>query len=420
MPERLYYADPYLMQFDAVVTDVRERSRSAGQSLWQIALDRTAFYPTSGGQPHDTGALEATSPSGAMLQAPVFEVDEDDGSEIWHVTAKPLVAGTQVRGLVDPARRLDHMQQHSGQHLISALFDRELGARTVSFHLGDETSTIDLATNSVREEDLARVEQIANQIVAEARPVSQRTVPANEAQAMLAAGQLRKLPERAGAIRLIEIPDLDLNACGGTHVTSTAQVGTVLLRGTDKVRQGVRVTFVCGERAVRSARGDNQVLARLGVALSSGRAGLSEAAARIQAENKAAHKEIGRLQDELADYHAARLLVEDPILQGRRVVRRLFHDRTSAYIKLLASRVTSAPQTIALFASTAERPAVLVVACSADMDFDCGQRLREVLSAFGGRGGGISTLAQGQVAAAEAETVLRALDARESAGAPPV
>jgi alanyl-tRNA synthetase len=417
MAERLYYGDSRLLEFDAVVTDIRERSRAGSQSVWQIALDRTAFYPTSGGQPHDIGLLTATSPGGATLEAAVFEVEEDEAGEVWHLTGKPVAAGTRVRGRVDGERRIDHVQQHSGQHLISALFARELDAPTVSFHLGEETSTIDLAIKAVSEADLARLEDLANRTVAEARPVTGRTVSGEEAQAMLAAGRLRKLPPRPGAIRLIEIPELDLNACGGTHVRSTAEIGVVLLRGTEKVRQGVRVSFVCGNRAIRAARADHLLLSQLGAALSTGRADLAQAVIRLQAENKAVHKEAANLREELANYHAARLLVEDPIHRGRRVVRRLFHDRDAAYIKLLAARVTSAPQTIALFASTAESPASIVAACSTGVEFDCGQRLREVVTAFGGRGGGVANLAQAQVPVTEAETVLRALDVREPANA---
>src|SRR5882757_1834034 len=169
--ERLYYADAALTDFTATVTDIRERSRTGGASLWQIALDRSAFYPTSGGQPHDTGTLAATAPSGARLVAPIVDVEEDEQGEVWHLTPKPLLAGTHIEGRIDRARRLDHMQQHSGQHLLSALFYQELTALTISFHLGDTVSTIDLNTGAVRPEQLAHIEQLANAIVAESRPV---------------------------------------------------------------------------------------------------------------------------------------------------------------------------------------------------------------------------------------------------------
>ncbi len=157
MSDRLYYADPSLSSFDARVSDIREVSRAQGRSLWQIALDRSAFYPTSGGQPHDTGLLTATSSGGALLEAPILAVEEDEQGEVWHTTPKPLSAGTAVRGYIDWSRRRDHMQQHSGQHLLSAVLYRQLGAATVSFHLGEMTSTIDLAREGITQEELERV-----------------------------------------------------------------------------------------------------------------------------------------------------------------------------------------------------------------------------------------------------------------------
>jgi alanyl-tRNA synthetase len=419
--ERLYYADSALTHFTATVTDIRERSRTGGASLWQIALDRSAFYPTSGGQPHDIGTLAATAPSGARLEAPIVDVEEDDHGELWHLTAKPLLAGTQVEGRIDWARRLDHMQQHSGQHLLSALFYQELGALTVSFHLGDTVSTIDLNTESLASSALANIEQLANSIVAEARPVAHRSVTREEAERLLAAGKLRKLPERGGDIRLIVIPaapdaapDLDLNACGGTHVTSTSQIGAVLLRGTERIRQSTRVSFLCGNRAIAAARADDALLTQLGRELSVGRADLPTALARIKTETRAAGKERQALREDLANYHASRLLVEHPSHDDLRVVRRIFPDRDVDYIKLLASRLMSAaPHTVALLASTlqANAPAALVIGCSQDLGRNAGEILRIALATAGGRGGGSATLAQGLV---PAENLAAALDALEA------
>src|ERR1700753_1844720 len=208
MSQRLYYADPSLSSFDARVSDIREVSRAQGRSLWQIALDRSAFYPTSGGQPHDTGLLTATSTGGALLQAPILAVEEDEHGEVWHTTPKPLLAGTAVRGYVDWSRRRDHMQQHSGQHLLSAVLFRQLGAATVSFHLDEMTSTIDLAREAISAEELERVEETVNEVIVENRAVTIRTISSGEAKMLLAAGSLHKLPDREGDIRLIEIDEI--------------------------------------------------------------------------------------------------------------------------------------------------------------------------------------------------------------------
>jgi alanyl-tRNA synthetase len=429
--ERLYYADSALTQFTATVTDIRERSRTGGASLWQVALDRSAFYPTSGGQPHDTGTLTATAPSGARLDAAITDVEEDEHGEVWHLTPKPLLAGTQIEGRIDWSRRLDHMQQHSGQHLLSALFYQELRALTVSFHLGDAISTIDLNTESLDPAQLVHIEQLANAIVAEARPMAHRFVSAEDAERLLAAGTVRKLPPRQGDIRLVVIPgktaagaiagetapvtDLDVNACGGTHVTSTSQIGAVLLRGTERIRQSIRVSFLCGNRAIAAARADDALLSQLAREFSVGRADLPAALARMKAETKAGAKERQALREDLANYHAARLIVEDPPQNDLRIVRRIFADRDAEYVKLLASRVVrAAPHTIAVLASTQQQqaPATVVVGCSQEPGRDAGEMLRTALAAFNGRGGGSATLAQGLVPTDQLGPALDALEAQ--------
>jgi alanyl-tRNA synthetase len=352
-----------------------------------------------------------------------------------------LLAGTGIEGRIDRARRIDHMQQHSGQHLLSALFYRELHAPTVSFHLGDAVSTIDLQIDALESAQLTQIEQLANTIVAEGRPVVLRTVNAADAESLLADGTLRKLPERAGDIRLIVISgnpaagaiagnsaagatpdnpdhasstDLDVNACGGTHVTSTSQIGAVLLRGTERIRQSVRVSFLCGNRAIAAARADDALLTQLGRELSVGRADLPATLARIKAEMRTTTKERQALREDLANYHASRLLVEDPPHDDLRIVRRIFPDRDADYVKLLASRlISAAPHTAALLASThqANSPATVVVGCSQELGRNAGEMLRAALAPAGGRGGGSATLAQGLV---PAENLPTALDALES------
>jgi alanyl-tRNA synthetase len=411
MSHRLYYADPSLASFEAHVSDIREVSRTQGRSLWQIALDRSAFYPTSGGQPHDTGLLTATSSGGALLEAPILAVEEDEQGEVWHTTPKPLSAGTEVRGYVDWSRRRDHMQQHSGQHLLSAVVYRQLGAATLSFHLGEMSSTIDLARGAITPEELERVEDAVNDIIAEDRAITMRTIPRSEAEMLLAAGTLHKLPDREGDIRLIEIDEIDLNACGGTHVHSTGQIGVLLLRGTERMRNGIRVEFVCGVRAAVTARHDLATLTRAAAALSVGRHDVGDAVDRLLAEGKASNKARQKLTEELAGYHAASLLLEHPLLQGRRVVRRTFADHDAAYLKLLASRLTaSAAQTLALLATTQEEPARVVVAASADLKIDGGTLLREALAVYGLRGGGSPGMAQGQISNAHLDALFSGLE----------
>jgi alanyl-tRNA synthetase len=301
--ERLYYDSP-LLEFEAKVTDIRldstQQTEAGREQLWQVALDRTAFYPTGGGQPWDTGMLVATSRSGARLEVPVERVEEDDAGEVWHYIRKPLIAETEITGFVDPARRQDHEQQHSGQHLLSAMFLRELGANTVSFHLGAESSTIDLALREGMEkpsdEDLRLVEDAANVVVAEGRPMMSHWIEREMADLMLSRGDLRKLPERVGKMRIVQMQGIEFNACGGTHVSNTGAIGAVTLRRVEKVKQGWRVEFCCGLRAVKIARRDFELLGGVAKMLSVGAVDVPGRVETMLAKAKAAAKELKALQ----------------------------------------------------------------------------------------------------------------------------
>lgn len=295
--QRLYY-DSAALDFTATVTDIRLDSRAGTDQLWQLALDETAFYPEGGGQPWDTGVLVAVAPSGATLEVPVERVEEDEHGEVWHYVRKPLVAGTEVTGWVDSARRSDHEQQHSGQHLLSAMFLREVGARTVSFHLGAESSTIDLVLRDgaerLTDEELQRVEEAANRVVMEGRAVMAHWVERGLAEAMLARGDLRKLPEREGPLRVVQMQGIEFNACGGTHVSNTGAIGPVLVRKVEKVKQGWRVEFCCGFRAVKCARRDFGLLSQTAKLLSVGAVDLPVRVEKLVENLKAALKDLKR------------------------------------------------------------------------------------------------------------------------------
>src|SRR5262245_55444006 len=234
MTERLYYPQPHLRSFDALVTRAVHR---AGRPA--VLLDRTAFYPTSGGQPFDTGRLG---------EVEVIETIDDD-EDIVHVLSAPLADRAAVRGDIDWTRRFDHMQQHTGQHVLSAAFDRLFDNRTMSFHMGVDTSTIDLA-REMSATDVERAVDEANRVVWDDRPVTIRTVSAEEAARL----PLRKEPVRSGPLRLIEVADFDLSACGGTHVARTGEIGIIAASATERFRGGSRITFVCGGRALRAFR----------------------------------------------------------------------------------------------------------------------------------------------------------------------
>jgi alanyl-tRNA synthetase len=233
--ERIYYTDPTCLEFDATVV-----SSSTADGRPVVILDRTAFYPTSGGQPNDTGSLGGSDV--------VDVVDLEDGS-IGHVVGVPLTEGMRVHGRVDGARRFDHMQQHTGQHILSAAFDRLHRARTVGFHLGAALSTLDL-DKVLGADALATAESEANRIIWENRQVSIRFATPQEAAAM----SFRKEPTRSGPLRVIEVENFDISACGGTHVARAGQVGVIALRSWEKFRGGMRLEFACGGRTLREFR----------------------------------------------------------------------------------------------------------------------------------------------------------------------
>jgi alanyl-tRNA synthetase len=425
MTTRLYYADSFLTDFDATVTEIQELSRADGQSLWRIALDRSAFYPTSGGQPHDTGELIATARSGAELTAEIIGVEEDEQREVWHHTKKPLLPGTPIHGSIHRERRVDHIQQHSGQHLLSAAFVRVCNAPTVSFHLGESASTIDLAIEKLSAATLQQVETLANQIIAEDRPLTCTTVSRQQAEAWLASGELRKLPPRSGEIRIIEIKGeeiadnipFDRNACGGTHVRSTGQIGGLHLRGIEKVRDGWRVEFVCGLRAMRTARADFQALTEAARQLSVSFKELPEAIAKLQAEGKQNAKQILAQRSELANFRAAQLLRETLLENGLRLVKLQFtpdDTESAAEAKLLASKLTALEEkTAAIFSwrpGNENEPATVILARSTDLNLDCGTILRHALAELNGRGGGSKDMAQGSIPQESLHSALNTLE----------
>ena len=421
--ERLYLGDAKLLAFRAVVTDIREYARRDGVQVWQMALDKTAFYPAGGGQPQDVGVLRARARSGAELTVAVDDVMEDEAGEVWHQTTKPLPAGTEVEGAVDAERRLDHTQQHSGQHLLSAVLE-EAGLRTVSFHLGAEDATVDLVDLNEGDqpaalgERLEKAERRVNRLIAGNVAVRVRMVSHAEAQALLASGALRKLPAREGDMRLVEIEGLDLNACGGTHVGALGEIGAVLLRGTERMKKGPRLHFVCGARAVRAARADWTELGTASAMLSVGNSGVADAVHRLQAEVRALTKERLRLREEIAGSHAVQLAVEERIEDGLRLVCRKFADRDAEYVRMVATRLLDAvPHTAAVLVSTAVEPATVVIASNfvSGPPRGCDGMLREVLAPYSLRGGGTAELAQAQVPEELLDLVIEALVGRLSA-----
>jgi alanyl-tRNA synthetase len=402
MTKRLYYDRPALLEFDSVVEEVSSPTNEKPRH--SLTLRESAFYPTSGGQVHDTGWL--TMEGGERLR--VAEVaDTEDGKVIHFLEAllKPPISGALVHGSIDAERRRDHMQQHTGQHVLSAAFIELYQLPTVSFHMGEDYCSIDLAAASVTLEQVTGAEKRANEIIFENRPVTIRYVTRAEAEKL----GLRKLPPaERDELRLIEVADFDLSACGGTHVNATGQIGSVLLRKTEKTRQGIRVEFVCGDRAVRIARRDYTALTESAALFSSQLWDVPDQIRKSFEDVKSLRKLKEEALEELAESMAAAALKQTPETNGRRVVVRYFADRDTAFAKLFAQKASRAGVPVVVLTASVLDPPGLVFAQSTGGSNDMGALLKQVLSSVGGRGGGSRDFAQGGIpAGCDAEQLLR-------------
>ena len=392
--ERLYYSDAYLVEFDAVVRDVLKQN-----DRWKVVLDRTAFYPTSGGQPFDVGTIG---------EANVVDVFEQEDGTIGHLVDRELEMNSRVRGHVDWNRRFDHMQQHTGQHLLSAAFERETGARTVSFHLGTSASTIDL-DKEVPADQIVKVEDTVNTVLWEDREVCVRFVTASEAAKL----PLRKDPTREGELRIIEINDYDMSACGGTHVKRTGAIGLIAISGFERFKGGLRVEFVCGTRALRAFRTLKNAVSGSVRLLSVLPDELPSAIEKLQSAGRSQQKSQEGLYERLAAHEAATLASSAERIGAVHAVLASVSGWDANGLKKLASSIAAKPGTMAVLL-TAEAPMLAVVARSDDLALDAGALLKSLVDQFGGRGGGKGAMAQGGGLTGEPRAILDAARAEIS------
>jgi alanyl-tRNA synthetase len=379
---RIYYTDPYCRRFDAAVTKAfLHEGRPA------VVLDRTAFYPTSGGQPFDTGKLVGAGGAGEASDV-IDTLDLDD--DVIHVLSAPVHEGAAVRGEIDWGRRFDHMQQHTGQHILSAAFDRLFDNRTVSFHLGADTSTIDLL-REMSWAEITRAEQEANRVIWDNREVAIRVVTSAHAVTL----PLRKEPSREGTLRLIEVKDFDLSACGGTHVSRTGAIGSVVVAAAEKFKGGTRLTFACGNRAVRAFQSLRDAVGGSVRLLSVLPGELPAAVERMQAETKDLRRTLRKFQEALASHEAARLIGVSDIGRGPVLLMVEGLDGWDANgLKAIATHITAQVDAVVALFSKAS-PYAVVIARSPGLPLDAAAVVRVLNERFGGRGGGKADLAQG-------------------------
>ena len=378
MDKRLYYKDAYCTRFTAQVAE-----RLTHEEQPAVRLSRSAFYPTSGGQPHDTGSLGGTA---------VVDVQFGAEGAVLHVLAEPLPEGMEsVRGEIDWWRRYDHMQQHSGQHLLSQVFYRRLGLETVSVHFGDALNTVDLDGPPLSAAQMADVEKAANGLVWENRPIRAYWVSEAERDKV----PLRRAPAVAGATRIVEIDKFDWSACGGTHVRRTGEIGVIALVRVEKHRGRSRVHFVCGGRALADAARRRGLLAEAAGLLDSGVDDVPELVSKQQEALRGAERELKALRDGLVAYQARELLAEAETVGGVRLVAREMADSEPSAVQGLARALISEAGVVALLGCARGGKATVVFARSEDCSVHVGNLLRDTLRAFGGGGGGRPDFAQG-------------------------
>lgn len=378
--ERLYFTDSSLLQFQAQILQI---DNSTGIS--KVLLDRTAFYPTGGGQPFDTGKLNG---------AEVVDVIEEDGGLIFHIIKQNdgLSVGQTIDASIDKSRRLDHLQQHSGQHILSQAFIQACNAETHSFHMGLQTSTIDIEMATPTDDAMRAAEEVANAIIFDNRPMRVHLV--DEAGAALL--PLRKETALSGTIRVIEVEDFDWSPCGGTHAKQTGQVGLIVIKSFERVKSNLtRVEFVCGHRALEDYRLANQTAVTTARLFSVGREGAPEMVAKAIQDNKALKKRMRELLELAMQAEAAQLLNDTPSNGDYKIIKAIFENRDAEEIRLLATKIIQQEPAIALLAARDANSAKLVFACSANLPQNMGQWLAEACQLLGGRGGGKPEMAQG-------------------------
>jgi alanyl-tRNA synthetase len=385
--ERLYYDDSFLRAFDAQVI-----SCEAEGERWKVILDRTAFYPTSGGQPHDLGSLGG---------APVIEV-ADAEEKVVHYTSAAVNIGP-VHAEIDWPRRIDHMQQHTGQHLLSAAFIELFNFPTVSFHLGREVCTIDLTAPAIVPRHIEEAERRSNEIIFEDRVVTVRYGTARELEEV----GVRKKVDREGILRAIEVAGFDRQPCGGTHLARTGQAGLLLTRKLERRRDSWRLEFVCGFRALATARADYANLTQAASLLSCGIPEVPKVLEKLVEERRAQHSAVKRLEEHLAEHEARSLLAANPGATPNtpRVIASAIDDASAEYLRLLGAKLTTESRVVALLASRST--AHVVFAQSKGFAADMGAVLRQALKEFPGKGGGAKDFAQGSLSEpAQAEALL--------------
>ncbi|USK55437.1 DHHA1 domain-containing protein [Cytobacillus solani] len=378
MKNKLYYQDPYIKSF---TTHLKDQQKDEQGRVYAI-LEETAFYPTGGGQPYDTGTLNGIK---------VIDVEEIDG-EIRHYIAQPFNEPGEITGEIDWERRFDHMQQHAGQHILSAAFEEKFGFATVSFHLGNEVLTIDLDIEELTDEQAEEAEDLANQIILENRSIETKWVTMDE----LSSYRLRKQLSVTENIRLVIIPDFDYNGCGGTHPHSTGEVKAIKILDWEKQRKKIRVHFVCGDRVLNQLHQKQKEIKRLTSILNAPEENLADTAKKLIEDKKMLEKSIEELKDELVAYEAKDLLTNGKSSSNGLIISKQFKNRSIQEVQKLARAVTVlSEEAVVFFVNDAEVKLQFVCAKGKAPNGSMKEITNKLLPLINGKGGGNDLFAQG-------------------------
>ncbi|NIM89719.1 MAG: hypothetical protein GTO17_02090 [Candidatus Aminicenantes bacterium] len=382
--KRLYFDDPYQVEFEAKVVQ-----REAHDSQPALVLDQTCFYPESGGQPSDKGTINGVK---------VIDVLEE-GERIIHLLEEDITE-QEIKGKIDWPTRFDYMQQHSGQHLLSQSFYELLEGETLSFHLGDESSTVEIGIREIHEEDLEKVEKRANEIVFQDREIKVYFVP----EAKIKDIPLRKPPQKKGMIRVVEVAGFDYSACGGTHCRRTGEIGTVKILRSERIRNNLRFDFLCGHRALKDYRLKDRILRQLAAQFTVSEQEVFSSVEKVVSDSKSQKKKLRKMQQKIALYEAQEIISK----AKEQIIRDILVDKTLEEAKFLALSIIRSGELVVLYALKKEERGYLILAASENLNLDLRELVPLLSPLIKGKGGGSPSLVE--MAGEEAENLEQALD----------
>jgi len=368
--KRIYFEDPYQVEFESkIIARVKHNNRPA------LILEQTCFYPESGGQPADKGTLNGVE---------LIDVIEDEG-RILHIIDQEVVE-TKVKGKVDWKTRFDYMQQHAGQHILSQSFWGLMQGKTMSFHLGQDVSTLEIDIQKISDMELEKVEEEANKVIFQNRNIKTYFVDEDK----IGKVPLRRPPKKSGLIRVVEVSDYDFSACGGTHPSRTGEIGLIKILKWGKLRNNLCFEFVCGSRALKDYTLKNRILLQAASRFSVREEEVLSAVEKLFADLKNGKKQTKKVLLKLSELEARDIRQNT---EGG-VIKKVYSGRSRDDIRHIALNIIHNPGYIVLFGLKAARKANLILARSEDVDFDMRELIPAASQLINGKGGGRPSLVE--------------------------